>query len=131
MVEPLSQRQFAVIDRFYSAVRAIYGSKFDQQFHSEQDVIESKQMWGPDISAKKDVQLLACIQNAKSRIKTGDQDWMWPNMGLILGHVESSWEHAATRLDFTGTAQLEDLTAKERRIEEGKKHMADIMGMFS
>ena len=87
-------------------------------------------MWGPDIAAKDNGQLLACIKNAKSRMKLGDPDWMWPNMGLILGHVDTSWESAAQRQDFTGHAQLEDITSKERRIENGKKQLADIMGMF-
>ena len=119
-----------VIDRFYSAIRALYGSKFDQQFHSERDVVESKQIWGHDIAEMTDGQLLGCIQNVKSRLKEGHPDWLWPNIGLIIGFQASNWEHAASRVDFTGTALLEDMTAKERRVANGKEQLASIMGMF-
>ena len=64
-------------------------------------------------------------------MRAGDSDWLWPNIGLVLGYVDTSWKHAATRLDYTGHAQLEDLTAKERRIEDGKKNMADILSTFN
>ena len=40
------------------------------------------------------------------------------------------WESAAQRIDFTGVAQIEDLTAKERRIEIGRENMANIMSQF-
>lgn len=36
------------------------------------------------------------------------------------------WETAAQRNDFTGHAQLEDLTAKEKRISERKEQLAKL-----
>jgi len=111
-------------------LRAIYGSKFDQQFTSEQDVAESKAIWGSDIAGKTDAQLMGCISNCKARVRAGDSDWLWPNIGLVLGFVDNSWQHAASRVDFTGHAQLEDLTAKERRIAIGKSEIEKLKGLF-
>ena len=111
-------------------MRAIYGSKFDQQFTSEQDVAESKAMWGSDIASKTDAQLMSCISNCKARIRAGDSDWQWPNIGMVLGYIDKSWEHAASRIDFTGHTQLEDLTAKERRIETGKSEIEKLKELF-
>jgi len=55
-----------------------------------------------------------------------------PNMAqfrdLCLTNFE--WETSAHRLDNTGTAWLEDMTAKERRIEQGKIELAGIMGVL-
>ena len=40
------------------------------------------------------------------------------------------WESAAQRIDFTGTALIEDLTSKEKRNADGKAHMAKIMDII-
>jgi len=83
-------------------------------------------MWGEDIEALSEKRLLACLRNAKRQMKTGHPDYQWPNIGLILGYVDSSWESAAQRNDFTGCAQLEDLTGKEKRIEERKAQLKKL-----
>ena len=75
--------------------------------------MESKAMWGADIAGKTDSQLMGCISNCKARVRAGDGDWLWPNIGLVLGYVDNSWEHAATRKPYVHREQIEDITKKE------------------
>ena len=42
----------------------------------------------------------------------------------------TAWKDTAQRQDFTGHAQLEDLTAKERRIAIGKSEIEKLKALF-
>ena len=124
--ERQSQPQSTVTNRFYTALKAIYGSKFDMQFNTAAEVRDSKAMWGEDIEALSEQRLLACLRNAKRQMKSGHPDYHWPNIGLILGYAGSDWESAAQRNDFTGCAQIEDATGKEKRIAERKAQLKQL-----
>ena len=124
--EQQSQQQYTVVNRFYTALKAIYGSKFDMQFNTPAEVRQSKAMWCEDIEPLPESRLMACLRNAKREMKSGNPDYQWPNIGLILGFNGGDWERSAHRRDFTGTAALEDKTAKERKLEERKAQLAKL-----
>ncbi len=102
-----------VTDRFYVALKAIYGTKFSAQFQTPAEVHQSKAMWGREIDGLSEGQLRACLKNAKRELMTGNPNYLWPNIGLILGHSNSSWEH--DRLKYVQPVGIEDKTAKEKR----------------
>ena len=92
-------------------------------------MVESKQIWGHDIAEMTDGQLLGCIQNVKSRLKEGHPDWLWPNIGLILGHNERSWETRIHKI-YEPERLLPDLTAQAAAREAGEKAFAEINKLF-
>lgn len=128
-----SQMLSQVIHRFFKALKAIYGSKFDQQFSSAVEVDQSKLMWGEDITVMNDIQLKACLVNAKRMIRSGHKDYLWPNIGLILGFIQadSSWKRQSHKLYIPRERQIEDLTDKEANNKVGSEHLAGMKALFS
>jgi hypothetical protein len=120
-----------VIHRFFKALKAIYGGKFDQQFSSAAEVDQSKMMWGEEITGMSESQLKDCLINAKRMIRSGHKDYLWPNIGLILGFVQadSSWERQCHKI-FEPDCLLVDLTAEEANQELGKKALQDMKALF-
>lgn len=51
-----------------------------------------------------------------------------PNAGQFrdMCMTNHDWEHAATRQDFTGHVQIEDLTTKESKLDERKAMLAKL-----
>jgi len=127
-----SQQLSEVIHRFYKALKAIYGSKFDMQFSTAREVDESKVMWGEDITALNVMQLKACLVNAKRMIRAGHKDYAWPNIGLILGFIDldKDWERQAHKPYVPPERLIEDLTAKDKRIKTGNDTITDLKGLF-
>jgi len=119
------------IHRFFKQLKAIYGSKFGQQFSSAAEVDQSKMMWGEEITSKTDAQIDACLVNAKQMLGSRHKDYLWPNIGVILGFVEtdSSWERKCHEL-YQPETLLENLTEKEANQEAGKKALQEMMALF-
>ena len=102
------------IDRFYTALKAIYGSKFTAQFDTAAEVRQSKAMWAENIAAQSDDKLRECLRNAKRQMMGGNPDYQWPNIGLILGHGSDAWERQCHK-PFRPDRALEDKTGWEKR----------------
>lgn len=121
--EQQSQQRFTVTNRFYTALKAIYGSKFEAQFATPAEVKQSKAMWCEDIEPLPEKRLMACLRNAKREMKTGNPDYQWPNIGLILGYCNSDWERQCHKPFIPAGAMIEDKTGKEKRRNEGLKNI--------
>lgn len=120
--ETVFQPPSTVTDRFYSALKAIYGTKFSSQFSTPAEVHQSKAMWAREIDGLSEDQLRKCLQNAKREMLSGNKDYLWPNMGLILGYCSNDWERQAHRI-VDQSNMLENKTAKEKRIEQGRNEL--------
>ena len=124
-----SPEQSEVIDRFYRALKAIYGTKFSSQFASAREVDQSKAMWGEDIIKHNENQLRECLRNAKKELMGGNRDYQWPNIGLILGYCNNAWERQCHRPIDPGLL-LENKTLSEegcaQRLENLRKLRAEV-----
>lgn len=106
-----------VIDRFYRALKAIYGTKFSSQFASAREVDQSKTMWGEDIMKRNETQLRECLRNAKKELMGGNRDYQWPNIGLILGYANNAWERQCHQI-VEPSSLLENKTLAEEKNAE-------------
>lgn len=122
------QQPSTVTDRFYVALKAIYGAKFSSQFVTPAEVHQSKAMWGREIDGMPENKLRACLEHAKREMMKGNPKYEWPNMGLILGYNAGDWERQCHKILRTDN-MIEDTTKKEAdrlwRIEQMKKLRAE------
>lgn len=114
-----------VTDRFYSALKAIYGTKFSSQFATAAEVHQSKAMWGREIDGLSEDQLRKCLQNAKRELMSGNRDYQWPNLGLILGYADMDWERQCHRV-VQRSNLIEDISAKEKRCANGLEEIRKL-----
>jgi hypothetical protein len=113
--------QRKLINWFFASMRTQWGTgKYNSQFGEGEDVNFAKRHWAPRIIKFKAEQLKSMLEQADNQRIAGNEKFAWPDPAAILSLQSNAWEHAATRIDYTGTAQLEDLTTKERRREESK-----------
>lgn len=73
------------VDHFFRLLRGIYGaSKFSAQWPTDLDLHASKKLWSDQIISHTPEELRAAIDHAQRMAINGEQDWQWPNIGLIL-----------------------------------------------
>ncbi len=123
------QQPSKVTDRFYVALKAIYGTKFSSQFTTPAEVHQSKGMWGREIEGMSEDRLRRCLHHAKRELMSGNPQYLWPNIGLILGYNSSDWERQCHR-EFEPERLLEDHGAKEAAREAGAKAIAEMNALF-
>ena len=81
------------------------------------------------IYALQDISPIQLRHGVDNLCKRDDNHWP-PNAAEFhdLCLIDMDWEHK--RLKYLPPTGIEDLTAKEKRIELGKSEMSKIMGMF-
>ena len=73
------------VDHFFRLLRGIYGaSKFAAQWPTEIDLQAAKRLWHGQIVSHTPEELRSAIDHALHMAVNGEQDWQWPNIGLIL-----------------------------------------------
>ena len=88
-------------------------------------------MWGEEITGMNEAQRKNCLINAKRMIRSGHKDYLWPNIGLILGFIQadSSWERQCHKI-YEPDHLLVDLTAEEANQEAGKQALQEMAALF-
>lgn len=73
------------IDQFFRLIRGVYGaSKFANQWPTELDIQAAKTLWADQINKHTPAELKKAMIHAQSMAANGEQEWQWPNIGLIL-----------------------------------------------
>lgn len=103
-------------------------AKYNSQFGEAQDVDFAKRHWAPRITKFTIEQLRDMLQQADSQRIAGNQALAWPDPAAILSLVSNAWERRAHK-EFRPLVALENLTAKEARLEAGRKALDDIRGL--
>lgn len=70
---------------FFSMIKTVYGNaKYHTQWPSELDEEAAKVVWGDLITKHTPEELKIALKHAQDMMIQGDDDWQWPNIGLIL-----------------------------------------------
>lgn len=73
------------VAQFFSLIRSIYGaSKYSQQWPTDMDIQAAQTMWQSEIDRHTPAELKAAIDHAQRMAASGEPDWQWPNIGMIL-----------------------------------------------
>lgn len=73
------------IDQFFRLIRGVYGaSKFANQWPTDLDIQAAKTLWGAQIEKHTQEELAKAIKNAQQHAANGEEEWQWPNIGMIL-----------------------------------------------
>lgn len=77
-----SDRKIAL---FFGMLKSVYGhGKYHTQWPTELDEEAAKVMWGDQIGRHTPEELKIALKHAQNMMIQGDDDWQWPNIGLIL-----------------------------------------------
>jgi len=114
------------VDFFFQMLRGIYGaSKVSTTWPTDLDMQLAKKLWQAEIERHSEAELRAAIDHAKRMIGNCEDEWMWPNIGVILTgarqHKNTPEVHAL--LDAPEETPEERLSRKEY----GKFEMAKIL----
>ncbi len=73
------------IDTFFRLLRGVYGaSKFNSQWPTEMDIDAAKTLWAKEIERHTPAELSKAIKHAQHMASNGEEEWQWPNIGMIL-----------------------------------------------
>ncbi len=73
------------IDQFFRLIRGVYGAgKFANQWPTELDIEAAKTLWAAEINRHTMEELAKAIKNAQRMAANGEEEWQWPNIGMIL-----------------------------------------------
>jgi len=73
------------VDFFFQMLRGIYGaSKVSTTWPTDLDMQLAKKLWQAEIERHSEAELRAAIDHAKRMIGNCEDEWMWPNIGVIL-----------------------------------------------
>lgn len=70
---------------FFEMLRGVYGAaKFNAQWPTDEDRQAALILWGEQIDKLEPDELRSAINHAQRMSTMGDDEWQWPNIGLIL-----------------------------------------------
>ncbi len=73
------------VAQFFSLIRSVYGAgKYNQQWPTDTDLQAAQIMWRSEIDRHTQAELKAAIDNAQRMASNGEEEWQWPNIGMIL-----------------------------------------------
>lgn len=73
------------VDFFFRLLRGVYGAaKISATWPTDMDLQIAQKIWSELIEKHNEAELSNAIKNAQSMMATGEDDWQWPNIGLIL-----------------------------------------------
>lgn len=76
---------YSKVDMFFSLLRGLYGSaKYKQNWPTDMDEQLAKKLWAEKIEKHTEKELRLAIDHAQRMSIQGEDDWQWPNIGLIL-----------------------------------------------
>jgi len=72
-------------DQFFRLIRGVYGAgKFANQWPTDLDIQAAKTLWAAEIDKHTMEELAQAIRNAQKMAANGEEEWQWPNIGMIL-----------------------------------------------
>ena len=103
---------------FFELLRGQYGAaKLNSQWPTPEDLQLAIAQWRPNIEKHTEQELSGALAHARRMMATGDDEWMWPNIGLILS--------GARRINHPSHKEFPSLPnpvmTKEQRIEALRK----------
>jgi len=70
---------------FFEMLAGQYGAgKMSAAWPTDLDMQLAKKLYSADIEKHSEQELSGALVNARRMMATGDDEWMWPNIGLIL-----------------------------------------------
>lgn len=113
------------VEFFFRLLRGLYGNgKIQNAWPTDLDLQLAQKLWADDINRHTEQELRGAIDNAKKQIAKGEDDFGWPNIGVILSGAKGASknsEYVENLLAYT-----EDAAEKEKRIAYGKQRIAEI-----
>lgn len=118
------------IDQFYRLLAGVYGSsKIQSQWPTELDLEASRQMWGQQISKHSPEELKAAIDNAQRQMVNGEDEWQWPNIGLILSGCKR-YINASHQAHPALSAPEPTAEEKEKLRADGLEKLRGMLALF-
>lgn len=73
------------VEFFFKLLRGLYGAgKIANTWPTEMDMQLAQKLWQDEISQHTEEELKIAIDNTKRMMQSGDDEWNWPNVGMIL-----------------------------------------------
>lgn len=122
---------------FFLRLKNIYGGKYLAAYPDEESVRLAKREWAKQIGQYSREDIDRMFDMVKQQQAKGDEEYQWPNIGLILGAASVGWEHKrleAAEKEWQQTRKdlyaLEDQVRKERIKKAADVHLAKMKGLF-
>lgn len=113
---------------FFELLRGQYGAgKMSTTWPTDKDLQLAIAQWRTEIEKHTEQELSGALTNARRMMATGDDEWMWPNIGLILSGAKGPRRNSAevqALLDAppeTPEQKAARLAYNRTRIEQLKK----------
>ena len=117
------------IDVFFNLIRAVYGaSRFNAQWPDNAHLEAAKILWSDLINKHDESELKAAIEHAQKMSINGEEEWQWPNIGLILSGAKKPRgnSHEVTAL----LSYQESGESKAARKEHGRLQIESIKSLM-
>lgn len=119
------------INQFFELIRAVYGaSRCDAQWPSPEYLMAAKQMWGDLIDRHTPAELKAALNHAQKMAMNGEDDWHWPNVGLILSGAKGPSRNSAS-VQALLDAPPETPEEKAARLAVGRQNIDRLKALLS
>lgn len=119
--------QRRLVNWFFASMRTQWGAgKYNSQFGEGEDVNFAKRHWAPRILKHTPEQLADMLQQADTQRINGNEKFTWPDPAMILSLYSNAWERRAHKPYVPPERAIEDISAKERRIEVAQAQLASM-----
>jgi len=114
------------VKTFFELLRGIYGAgKYESQWPDSTHEEAAMILWSERIESYTEAELKSALDNAMRMSSSGEKDWQWPNIGLILSGVKAVSAHKPFLIPRDDTP--EDIERRKRLGKHYTKVLMDIL----
>lgn len=118
------------VDQFYAKLRSVYGkAKYDSQFANTEDLNRSKRTWADDINELTSTQYKLGFAELQKKMKNGDQEYQWPDIGKVIGLCTRSERQCAAHKLFLPQKPREVTPEQRARGSAALAELKQTLGM--
>ena len=118
------------VEFFFRLLRGLYGAgKMQNAWPTDLDMQLAQKLWEGDINKHSEEELRGAIDNAKKQIQLGEEEWSWPNIGLILSGAKKPRVNSPDVVALLNHEESPE--QKAARKELGKMQISSIKSLLS
>ncbi len=117
------------VEFFFRLLRGLYGAaKMSTSWPTDLDMQLVQKLWENDINKHSEEELRGAIENAKKQMQNCEEEWQWPNIGLILSGAKKPRENSPEVKSLLSYEETPE--SKAARKEMGKLQIASIKSLL-
>ena len=117
------------VEFFFRLLRGLYGAgKMQNAWPTDLDMQLAQKLWECDINKHSEEELRGAIDNAKKQIQLGEDEWSWPNIGLILSGAKKPRGNSPDVVALLNYEESEQ--SKAVRKEHGRLQIESIKSLM-